>query len=517
MFFRYLRRELSGRRKQTVIIAAAMALAVALVMIVNSLSSGVKQAQSAALSSVYGVGTDLTVTTAASAPAQGGDRQNFQFRRDSGSTDSDGNQNVSQSRLTTARGTGTFASSALSTVQGTSGVQAASAVLSLQNIDFSGQIPQGSDSSGSSGTSGSAGAQAQPSAPTGDSGGSAEGGQGGPSGGQGGPGGNFDIDQTTVLGVDKNASTVGPLSSVTLSSGRALAASDAGKHRAVVDASYAKSQSLTVGKTVKLGGKTFTVVGIVSASTSDGQSAADVYIPFDVAQTLSDSAKKISTVYVKADSSASLSSVQSALTTALPKQTINSQADLASTVSGSLSTASGLVSKLGTWLSIAVLVVAFLLAVLLTISGVSRRTREFGTLKAIGWRNGSIVRQVAGESLVQALIGGVVGLVIGLIGIWVINLAGPTLTASTTSSVFGGGGGGAPGGGQAPGGEGMPGGEAMRQSAASAADVVLHAPFTLTVLLLAVGVAVLGGLIAGLLGGWRASRLRPADALRSVA
>ena len=52
----------------------------------------------------------------------------------------------------------------------------------------------------------------------------------------------------------------------------------------------------------------------------------------------------------------------------------------------------------------------FLIAVILfTISGVSRRTREFGTLKAIGWSNGRIVRQVAGESLVNGLIGGVIG------------------------------------------------------------------------------------------------------------
>ena len=40
---------------------------------------------------------------------------------------------------------------------------------------------------------------------------------------------------------------------------------------------------------------------------------------------------------------------------------------------------------------------------------------------------------------------------------------------------------------------------------------------TLWIILGAVGLAVLGGLIAGAIGGWRASRLRPAAALRSVA
>jgi len=32
-----------------------------------------------------------------------------------------------------------------------------------------------------------------------------------------------------------------------------------------------------------------------------------------------------------------------------------------------------------------------------------------------------------------------------------------------------------------------------------------------------VGLAVLGGLVAGAFGGWRAARLSPAEALRSVA
>jgi putative ABC transport system permease protein len=47
--------------------------------------------------------------------------------------------------------------------------------------------------------------------------------------------------------------------------------------------------------------------------------------------------------------------------------------------------------------------------------------------------------------------------------------------------------------------------------------VHLTAPVDVSILLLAVGLAVLGGLIAGGLGGWRASSLRPADALAKVA
>jgi ABC-type antimicrobial peptide transport system permease subunit len=43
------------------------------------------------------------------------------------------------------------------------------------------------------------------------------------------------------------------------------------------------------------------------------------------------------------------------------------------------------------------LVAAFLLAALLMMSAVTRRVREFGTLKALGWRSRRVVEQVMGE------------------------------------------------------------------------------------------------------------------------
>jgi ABC-type lipoprotein release transport system permease subunit len=48
--------------------------------------------------------------------------------------------------------------------------------------------------------------------------------------------------------------------------------------------------------------------------------------------------------------------------------------------------------------------------------------------------------------------------------------------------------------------------------------VTLHltAPLSLEVFGVAVGLAVLGALIAGAIGGWRAARLQPAVALRRV-
>jgi ABC-type antimicrobial peptide transport system permease subunit len=57
----------------------------------------------------------------------------------------------------------------------------------------------------------------------------------------------------------------------------------------------------------------------------------------------------------------------------------------------------------------------------------------------------------------------------------------------------------------------------MAEQAAATTEVVLQAPITIPIILVAVGLAIVGGLLAGAIGGWRAARLRPAEALRSVA
>jgi len=498
MYWTYLRRELSGRKKQTAIVAIGMSIAVALVIIVNALSAGVSDAQAQALESVYGVGTDLTVTGAQAEPGEGGGPR-FDFDEEGGQIGDDGTTTLTQSRLTTDMMRGTLDASTLDSVTAIDGVAAASGALSLTNMTFSGELPQApGDAAGTDGT--------QQQMPQGDQG-------GGQSGGGGFGGGSFGVDSFSVLGIDPGDTSVGPLSAVTLSEGRALESADAGTEVAVLDATYAASADLAVGDTMDIGGATFEVVGLVASASSDADTASNVYIPLDVAQELSGAGDVVSTIYVQAASSDQISAVQTALQEELPDATVSSQADLASTVSGSLSSAGSLITNLGTWLSIIVLVVAVALAVLFTISGISRRTRELGTLKAIGWSNSRVVGQVAGESVVQAFIGGVAGVVLGLIGVTIINVVAPTI--SSAPAAFGGQTG--PGGGSGDGGGPGMGGGGFGTIAQTATDIVLHAPLSLWIVVAALLLAVVGGLVAGAFGGWRAAKLSPAEALRAVA
>ena len=406
---------------------------------------------------------------------------------------------MNRSRLSTEPGTTAFAATAVTKAAGASGVKAATGVLSLSNTTFTGQLPtQGQGGFGQRGA-----------------------GTTRPTGGPDGAGGSsFGIDRVSVLGYDVKGATIGPLTAATLTKGRSLAAADSGKYTAVLDADYATSAKKAVGSTITLGGKSFTVVGIVKSTSATGASASNAYIPLDTAQTLADEKGEVTSVYVEATSASQIDAVKAELQQSLgSSMTVNTQADLASGVTGSLATASSLANSLGLWLSVLVLAAAFLIAVLFTVSGVTRRTREFGTLKAIGWSNRRIVGQVAGESFVQGLIGGAVGIVLGLVAILVVDLIHPTLTASAAATGRGFGfGGGTPGGAPsaAPGvAEGF--GRAASRTASAASDIVLNLPVSPSVIAIAVALAVLGGLIAGAFGGWRASRLRPAEALRSVA
>ena len=63
MFFAtYLRRELRRRMRQAIFVALGLAVGIGLVVTVSAASAGVKKAESSVLASLYGVGTDVTVT-----------------------------------------------------------------------------------------------------------------------------------------------------------------------------------------------------------------------------------------------------------------------------------------------------------------------------------------------------------------------------------------------------------------------------------------------------------------------
>lgn len=480
-FLTYLRRELRRRMRQAVFIALGLALGIGLVITVVATTSGVRNAQNSVLKTLYGIGTDIAVTkpppslSAQSGPPPAGSitvgpQGACVYNTKGKCVNAAGKtiQKLSNGNL------GTIPVADVASVAKLHNVTAASGWLSLDDEKF--KIPASLGQSNGVG----AGPASFPTPTT------------------------FGVD-----GVDLSHRGLGPLSGGTVTSGRNLTSSDNGANVAVVDSNYAVANKLKVGSALSIKGTSFKIIGIVSQP--QGSNPPDAYIPLDRAQSLGTSlgkslAGQVNTIYVTAASAADIAAVQHEISTLLPSATVTTSSSLASQVTGSLSNTASLADNLGRWLSIMVLVAAFVLASLLTIAAVSRRVGEFGTLKAIGWRSRRIVGQVMGESLTTGIIGGVSGVVLGVAGAALVSKLAPTLYATVgqanPSQTSGG-----------------TGGETIHRFTPSTAHTVpihLSAPVTVSAIVLAVVLAIAGGLIAGLLGSWRAARLRPAEALGRV-
>jgi putative ABC transport system permease protein len=489
VYLDYLFAELRRRRGRTFLTALGLAVGVGLVITVSALSSGLDKAQEKVLNPLTGVGTDMTVTRpitiSQNTSGRGGPfaglsaKERQQLEEENGAGRLDFRSLTPGTKFSrdafTATSQLSFPASEVQTISGLAGVASAAGGLTLNATHISGTVPKQTQQQTGPG--------------------------GAPQGGGGrvfvGPRG-IDFSATSVSGVDQANSALGAITAGQITKGSYFGTDDT--REAILNVSYAKRQNLTVGDTVKLGGKTLTIVGL--AKTPLGGQSSDVYVKLSQLQKMSDRVGRVNTVYVRATSSEKVGALSRHIRQTLDGASVTTAKDIADRVSGSLVDAKNLTNKLGLALELVALLGAVLIASLLTLSSVTKRVRELGTLKALGWPQRLIVRQVTGESLVQGLLGGVLGIGIGLAGALLINAFAPTLKATFASAAA-----------QTP----FPGPFGQGAVASSASQTVsLTASVSPALIALAVLLAVAGGLVSGAVGGFRASRLRPADALRHI-
>ena len=203
------------------------------------------------------------------------------------------------------------------------------------------------------------------------------------------------------------------------------------------------------------------------------------------------------------DKSSDVNAVAAAIHKELPGAQVLTDKQLSGQVTGSLSNAHTLATHLGGALAVIVLLASFLIAALLTLSSIAKRVREIGTLRAIGWSRGRVVRQIVAETVGIGILGGILGVAVGIGVCAVIGAVGPALSSTSSAPVVGA----------------SSVGAIFHQATTAipnTSKVHLKAPIDLAIVLLGLGSAVVGGLIAGIAGGWRASRLAPATALRDL-
>ena len=303
----------------------------------------------------------------------------------------------------------------------------------------------------------------------------------------------------TAAGVDPASPNAGLVTKANLAKGAWFSATG-NAQQVLVSTAYATRQKLSVGSRPTINGTTYTVVGLVDPTLTGN--TADVYFTLPTMQALGSKSARVNEVLVKVDKASDVDAVAAKIKTALPGAQVVTGKDVADKVTGSLHNAQQLASHLGGALAVIVLLAAFAIAVLLTLSSVAKRVREIGTLRALGWTRRRVVGQLVAETLGIGVIGGALGVALGYLASVAVSHFSPALSAtsdgvaagaSSVGRLFG-----------------------QQTGAGVTSSVQLTAPITLTTIALGFGCALVGGLLAGAVGGWRAARLSPSVALRDL-
>jgi len=225
---------------------------------------------------------------------------------------------------------------------------------------------------------------------------------------------------TSVLGTSPEYAEI---NSTTVQEGRFLIQLDIDYNQkiAVIGTAVAndifKGQS-PIGKTMKISGQQFKVVGVLTQTANGVDSSTDdrVIIPISVATKLSKSAT-IKSFSAEATSASTVDKSVAILTTFLTKIYKNTNAFRVTNMTAVLTSLNSITTTLTVVLagiaSISLVVGGIGIMNIMLVS-VTERTREIGVRKAIGAKKRNILTQFLIEALVVTGLGGIMGIIVGV-------------------------------------------------------------------------------------------------------
>lgn len=308
---------------------------------------------------------------------------------------------------------------------------------------------------------------------------------------------NIQTENFTVAGVDITKEDIGLVLPDQVVEGEFIAESN----QVVVSVSYARSEEINVGNSLVLNENEYTVVGIVEPKLYTN--SADIYLTLEELQKISEREGSINIMLVKSADAYSVDEVSSQLDDLFAGAQVTDSSDTAEEVTGSLVDAANLTDKFVGLTSIIVMIAAFIIITLLTVLSINKRTREIGTLKAIGWSNWVVVRQILMENIVLGIFGAALGIGLGLLAIIVLNNFDISFTAefATSNNI-----------------EDM--GRKFLGIGGSSDPLTtsfdLQVTYTYTTLLIGSLIAIVASIIAGSFAAFKSSRMRPSEALRHL-
>ncbi len=172
----------------------------------------------------------------------------------------------------------------------------------------------------------------------------------------------------------------------------------------VVDEFYARQKHLHVGDTVELINHTWKISGI-----SESGKLARLCVKLPVLQALTGNPGHLSQIFIKLDDPGRAQEVVDALRLKYPGYQIYTMEEFTSLLS--INSVGLLRNFIGVVIGIAV-VVGFIVVFMAMYTAVLERTREIGILKAVGGSSALILNILFRETLVLALLGSVLGIVL---------------------------------------------------------------------------------------------------------
>ncbi len=227
-----------------------------------------------------------------------------------------------------------------------------------------------------------------------------------------------------IQGIPTDASLINtyPIApySTNMTSGRTLQAGEGGV--VVIGQTDADHWGVDVGGTINILGKSFQVIGIHGYSVATDES--NIYMSLTDAQAITNNAGNATTLKVFCNSLNDVSSVQAQIQSAYSGLNVNSDTSQLSQVTAEeaqtnqeIQQAQNVMNQTqGTAITeIAVAIVAASAIVLFIMLNIVReRTKEIGTLKAMGASTRTIMGQFMIEGILLSFIGGVVGIAMGV-------------------------------------------------------------------------------------------------------